>query len=304
MQPKEASLPSVVLTSKIPIPASLRLMRPANVVTACADILTGYAASGAANPTHLIELLAATIGLYGGGIVLNDVFDAPLDRIERPERPIPSGAIALRSAALFGIALLVCGIAAAFLCSPLSGIIACATAAAAVLYDAVGKRQHFLGPVNMGLCRGLNLLLGLTAAGELLASPALLAVVTLCYIAGVTALSRGEVRGGTRTAARISVAWLVLGSLVLAVMGIQNGRASLFAVPLLAVLLVRLAPPFWKAVHTLDPQRIRLAVKTGVLSLILLDAALAALFQRPWYGLYVLALYVPAMLLAKLFAVT
>ena len=49
--------------------ALLRLMRPANVVTAHADILAGYAAAGATNGVHLVLLLAATTGLYGGGVV-------------------------------------------------------------------------------------------------------------------------------------------------------------------------------------------------------------------------------------------
>jgi hypothetical protein len=35
-----------------------------------------------------------------------------------------------------------------------------------------------------------------------------------------------------------------------------------------------------------------------------LDASLAALFAGPWYAVGILLLYFPAMLLAKLFAVT
>ena len=66
-------------------------MRPANIVTAHADILAGYAAAGATNGVHLVLLLAATTGLYGGGVVFNDVFDAKLDAMERPERPFQAG---------------------------------------------------------------------------------------------------------------------------------------------------------------------------------------------------------------------
>jgi len=189
--------------SRIAIPVFLRLMRPANVVTAYADILAGSAAVGLIEPERLACLLAATTGLYGGGVVLNDVLDAQLDSEERPERPIPSGAITLRNASIFGGLLLAGGTGAAFLCSPLSGLVACATAISVVLYDAWGKHQNILGPANMGLCRGLNLLLGMTVAGVWPGVRAPLGLVTLCYIAGITALSRGEVRGGTRTAANI-----------------------------------------------------------------------------------------------------
>jgi 4-hydroxybenzoate polyprenyltransferase len=79
----------------------LQMMRPANIVTAWADILVGCAIVGFVstqgisvvipNVIPLVWLLLATTGLYGGGVVFNDVFDADLDRIERPERPIPSG---------------------------------------------------------------------------------------------------------------------------------------------------------------------------------------------------------------------
>ena len=72
----------------------LRLTRPANIVTAIADILAGVAISGFLRDGHdytpVLWLVLSTVGLYGGGVVFNDVFDAKLDAVERPERPIPS----------------------------------------------------------------------------------------------------------------------------------------------------------------------------------------------------------------------
>lgn len=64
-----------------------RLARPPNIITAYADIFAGYAASSGANPAALPFLLLATTGLYGGGVVFNDVFDAQLDATERPSGP-------------------------------------------------------------------------------------------------------------------------------------------------------------------------------------------------------------------------
>ena len=279
-------------------------MRPANIVTAYADILAGYAAAAVVEPAHLAQLLIATTGLYGGGIVLNDVFDARLDSIERPERPIPSGIVSLGQASWLGGALLAGGIGAASLCSPLSGAVALATAGSAVLYDSLGKHHSVLGPLNMGLCRGLNLLLGLTAAGALPLARAPLALISLCYIAGITSLSRGEVSGGTQTAAAISATWLALALVVLVVLVSLDGRNALYAAPFFALLLYRIGGPFWRAFRSLDAQNIRSAVKAGILSLIVLDAGLAALFGGPWYGLAVLLLYVPALALSKLFVVT
>jgi 4-hydroxybenzoate polyprenyltransferase len=148
--------------------AYLQLMRPANIITAMADIMAGFAGSGmviqsltegtdtSLTVRSLLLLLISTIGLYGGGVVFNDVFDAKLDALERPERPIPSGRASLQGAILLGIVLLLLGVLAAFLVSAISGIIATGIAALALLYDKYGKHHPFLGPINMGACRGGN----------------------------------------------------------------------------------------------------------------------------------------------------
>src|SRR5687768_410483 len=101
-------------------------MRPANIVTAVADILAGVAISGfffltGIEYSPIVFLILSTAGLYGGGVVMNDVFDADLDAVERPERPIPSGLIKKREATFLGIGLLLFGVIMAFQVGPLSG---------------------------------------------------------------------------------------------------------------------------------------------------------------------------------------
>ena len=81
----------------------LELLRPANVVTALADVLAGFAIAGLGNRAALPWLLLATAALYAGGIVLNDVFDRDIDSSERPERPIPSGRVSVAAAAALGV---------------------------------------------------------------------------------------------------------------------------------------------------------------------------------------------------------
>ena len=99
--------------------AWLQLLRLPTVFTAMADILCGFlvgaASSGAGEPNWCVLpcLLLSSAGLYLGGMVLNDVFDARLDAVERPERPIPSGRVSIRSAATAGGLLLVIGLVAA-----------------------------------------------------------------------------------------------------------------------------------------------------------------------------------------------
>lgn len=280
------------------------LLRPPNLATAAADILAGYAVAGLGNHNALPWLLGATVCLYGGGVVLNDFFDRELDAIERPERPIPSGRVRPGAAAAFGTTLLLAGIVSASLATAVSGLIAGAIAAFVVLYDGWGKRQAILGPVNMGICRGLNLILGMSAVPAALGGSWRLAILPFVYICGVTALSRGEVHGGNRETVLFSLLCVVsvlAGALILT---LSPGHRSLGGGGLVLVLGWRILPPFWRAYQDSQPAVIRNAVKTGVLSLVFLDAVIAAAFAGSLYGLLVLTAALLAGRLARMFAVT
>ena len=282
-------------------PAVLSLVRPANVVTALADVLAGYAVAGGGTP-GLRWLLAATACLYAGGIVLNDVFDRDIDRVERPERPIPSGRIRWQAAALAGGLLLAAGIAFAALVNTATLAVSVSIALAVLLYDGWSKRQALIGPANMGLCRGLNLLLGVAAAPEALARSWPLALVPLTYIAAVTALSRGEVHGGRRGIAGFALISLIVVLMVL--FALSGSARSWGGVALTVVLGWRVLPPFSAAYRHGDAPRIRRAIKTGVLSLVILDAVVGTIYGGPWYGVLILAIGVVAGALARVFAVT
>nr|MBA3731473.1 UbiA-like protein EboC [Gammaproteobacteria bacterium] len=220
-----------------------QLMRPANVVTALADVLAGFAASGAAmslfassDPsaiTALMWLLIATAALYAGGVVFNDVFDAELDAIERPERPIPSGQVSRRAAASFGTLLLIGGVLSAWRVSPFCAALAAAVALTAITYDVYGKHHEWLGPLNMGACRGLNLILGMSAIPAAVTHIWFLALIPIVYIAAITLISRGEVHGGTRA---VGVAALgLMGTLVAGILllGLTDGFTLTAAAPFL-----------------------------------------------------------------------
>jgi 4-hydroxybenzoate polyprenyltransferase len=280
----------------------VELLRPANVATALADVLAGYGIAGLGNHAALPFLLVATACLYAGGVVLNDVFDRDLDRVERPERPIPSGRVTLRAAAWLGTSLLLAGIVSASLVNPTAGLMALAIASAVVLYDAWGKRQGLLGPLNMGLCRGLNLLLGVTAVPAAVAGAAWLALLPITYIVAVTALSRGEVHGGRREVGGFALVSLSLVLIALALLSI--GRASAPGVGWAAILGWRVLPAFWAAYRTPAAGTIRQAIKTGVLSLALLDAALGAAYAGALYSLVIFVTALAAGRLARLFPVT
>lgn len=287
--------------------AYLQLLRPANIITAWADIMAGFAASGyfiQVDIVPLLWLLLATTGLYGGGIVFNDVFDAELDAQERPERPIPSGRVSRTGASLLGSSLLILGVVGAVQVSWVSMVLALAIATSALLYDAFGKHQPIFGPINMGFCRGGNLLLGVSVVPSLIGEYWFLALIPIGYIAAITALSRGEVHGGklsTGITALLLIVAVIFGLLGL---GLLTNYQVLTALPFLILLTIRVLIPFIKAARQPTPEQIRIAVKTGVLFLIVLDSTIAAGFAGLPYGLLVLGLLPISMILSRIFAVT
>ena len=294
--------------------AYLQLLRPANVVTALADVLAGAAVAGATlslsgwtgpfAPSALGALLLSTAGLYGGGVVLNDVFDAPLDADERPERPIPSGRASRSGAALFGGLLLAGGVAAAALVGPASALVALLVAGGAVLYDGWAKHHTVLGPLTMGLCRGGNLLLGVSVVPAAIAPNLYLMALPVAFVGAITSVSQGEVHGGSRRTGLLAlglVAGVVAGLLAL---GLRPDHRLLPAAPFVALFALQVGPPFVRAARTPAPQPIREAVQAGVVALIPLNAALAAGFAGWIYGLVVLALLLLSMGLSRLFEVT
>src|SRR5437867_1617930 len=94
--------------------AYAQLMRLPNIFTAMADPLAGWFVVGGGAPAwHVLLLVGASACLYTSGIVFNDYFDYELDRLERPERPLPSGAISRAMAGGLGTALMASGLALA-----------------------------------------------------------------------------------------------------------------------------------------------------------------------------------------------
>lgn len=284
-------------------------MRPANLITAFADILAGMAIAGLHFTTdnflwgNAILLSISTVGLYGGGVVFNDVFDAELDAIERPERAIPSGRVSKKNASILGISLLFVGILTAFMVSQTSGILAIIISILALFYDRFGKHNNLFGPINMGLCRGMNLLLGISIIHASLAAWWWVSIVPVIYISAITMISRGEVHGGNKH-------HLYFAGFLYALVNIFQGYVAYYLGNItLAILFIFLHiflifSPLIQAVISPIGSNIGKAVKAGVLSLIVMDAAWIAASGNWEIAICVLILLPISMQIGKYFAVT
>lgn len=286
----------------------LRLMRPANVVTSVADVLAGIAISGYFLSGHIdyasvFLLCISTLGLYAGGIVFNDIFDADLDKIERPERAIPSGAIGIGEAVILGSLLLIIGVVSAFRFSFFSGIIALAIAIAALIYNKFSKHYPFLGPLNMGLCRGLNLWLGLSILSYSFNQWQILGMIPLIYIFSITMISQGEVHGGK--AGNLYIGGILYFIVIFSILTVSRIQENLFlTLVFLLPFAFMILSPLFKAIEDPVGKNIGKAVKAGVISLILMDAAWAAAFGSFYAAILIACLLPISIWLSGRFAVT
>ena len=290
---------------------SLILMRPPNLPTAAADIVAGAAiagffALGIISKEAIIDLMLlifASVFLYAGGVVLNDVFDLKIDAEERPERPIPSGVVSLETASVLGGSLLLLGILLFFSCNLYAGFVSIGLAGAIVLYDSLAKHHMFFGPLTMGFCRGLNLLLGMFVLGLPPFSKWVYMFIPIVYIFAVTLISRGEVHGNNK---RNLIFSGVLYLLVIFFILFYNLKETdvLILVPFILLFGLSIFKPLIKAYHINSPTNIKKAVKAGVLSLVIMDAAIASSVSKWWVGILILLLLPLSLFLSKRFSVT
>ncbi len=289
--------------------AFAQLMRLPNVFTAFADIAMTACVGVAVLPSigeeyvRTIALLAAASAcLYLAGMVWNDVFDLAEDKRDRPFRPLPSGRIALRTAAILGSILTLAGVGLAVLAGAVG--IGIGLACAVLLYDAWLKRTP-VGPVAMAACRFLNVMLGLSAIPEELLADGVrvhVAGVVGIYIVGVTWFARTEAsasnRWHLRGAATVIGVSLVLALTLKARLTVSPGPAAFLFPYLLVAFGFFVGLPVARAIGKPGPREVQIAVKRCVLGLVALDAVLATAFVGA-PGLFILLLLPPALLIGK-----
>ena len=137
--------------------------------TAAADALAGFVlargVSGAAVDLEVLPLLVlVSLGLYHGGMALNDWADREEDLRVGRDRPLPRGLVAPSAVLAVALGLLAGAVALAFALGASVGLGALALGVLVVLYDLIG-RGDLLGPLLLGACRALNLSLPLLAVG-------------------------------------------------------------------------------------------------------------------------------------------
>jgi 4-hydroxybenzoate polyprenyltransferase len=294
----------------------LQLMRLPNIFTAMADVAMGFLfAKGNTDLSDvwvLALLLAASSALYVGGVVLNDVVDRELDAIERPNRPLPSGRVTLKAALAFSGILLLGGTALGWAASLavgklLPGVVASLLLGGILIYNGLLKTT-VLGPVAMGGCRMLNVLLGMSVAvGAFGVENWLVAGGIGVYIAGVTWFARTEAARSSRGHLAAATVVMMLGiAMIAAVPWFSSERV----LPIIRaqpagwylIMLLMAAMIGWRCIAAIakpDSLWVQRAVGHAVLSLIMLDASACFVIRGPYFAAAILMLMLPAMFVSR-----
>jgi 4-hydroxybenzoate polyprenyltransferase len=307
--------------------AYLQLVRLPNIFTAIADVAMGFfvthygapqredglAAFNPSSVTTLALLAAASACLYSAGMALNDFFDVEIDRVERLERPIPSGRVSLSGARGLGFGLLAAGIFIAVVLSITEqdyrpGAVAAALSVAVVAYDAIIKRTP-LGPVGMGLCRFLNVLLGMSLSVAPWESWNYAVAGGIgVYIAGVTWFARTEAQASHRLSLALATVVGAAGVLLLVAfpriapaevvsVAIQDDlRRWNMLWGLLGFLIA------WRCVWAIidpRPMLVQRAVRQCIFSLIMLDAVVTFAVAGFVPAVLIMLLLLPTMFLGQ-----
>jgi hypothetical protein len=296
---------------RIDWPAWRQILRAANVFTALSNVIAGFLlVQGNWQPLGpLLLVMLASALLYEAGMVLNDVCDATLDAKERPERPIPSGRISKSSAQRVGIALLLFGVTTASAASLMTSQwqtaqVSLALAAAIVGYN-IGLKSIRFGPLAMGGCRMMNVLLGASIAGTLstgITSIWLFAWGVFFHTYGLTRIARQEVDSIDDFDLWIGVAAVLLCPLWIAGLPITVGEPQVSTLAWVAICLSLLGGEVYLAYQLVtSPSQavVRRTVGTLIKLFIVIDAAVSALAAGWLAGLIVLALLVPTWLMAR-----
>lgn len=141
------------------------ITRPANaMVSGITAIIAYLIATGTIIPSTVL-LLVIVFLITAAGNVINDYFDADIDRINRPERPIPSGTVSPIAARGFAVTLFLSGILVAFFTPPLCLAIVLINSFILFLYAAKLKSMPVVGNAAVAYLAASIFLFGGAFAG-------------------------------------------------------------------------------------------------------------------------------------------
>ena len=249
-----------------------KLTRAANIFTVVSNIAAAHIIALDGHITlEIIPLLIISALLYHGGMALNDCLDVETDRLENPDRPLPSNEISqTRAWSLVIVFFALAEIIAASMMSTTTLLLTTALVVMIVIYNRFVK-SGIPGSMVMGSCRYLNWMLGLSVA-PLAFYSWITPIPILLYVTGLTILSKEEHSGANKTALLVCTI-LVLLALGMIFVGSTNSIpqswTAYIAILLFAAWLIKPVTTCWKEFKKANIIHL---MKTLILGIIPLDA--------------------------------
>lgn len=129
--------------------SAINLIRPINSIMVGFAVIVGIGVASPKMIFSIYSLLGFLTGFFisSFSMVVNDYYDIEVDKVNRPDRPLPSGAISPNFAIVLALILLFIGIASSMLISLNNFVIASVFAFLAWFYNFWGKRRGFIGNI-------------------------------------------------------------------------------------------------------------------------------------------------------------
>ena len=144
------------------------LVRGRNLVMAAAGVAIGgtLAMGRVGLPRELVLAMLAAVGLGAAGNAANDLWDVEADRINKPHRPLPSGALSREMAVAVGGVAGGAGLLLAWLAGRTPFVIALPALVVMLAYSPLLKPRPFVGNGVVALVGSIPLVFGAGAVGD------------------------------------------------------------------------------------------------------------------------------------------
>ena len=150
---------------------SIEILRPINGLMGGLTVIIGILNTRIGIPllTLIFNIIFGVLTYFfisGSSMVINDYYDIEIDKINRPERPIPRGSISLKQAKILWVSTILIGIILSIIHSLLFNIgflvpiIVVFMAFIGWFYAAWGKKSGFIGNIIVGISFSIGLIYG------------------------------------------------------------------------------------------------------------------------------------------------
>ena len=167
---------------------ALQLIRPVN----CAMIGFAVIVGAFVSKPPLISVLQLSFGFLTGflicaySMIVNDVYDVDVDRVNRPGRPIPNGRISVRDASRLSFLVLALGLACSVVSRvPLAVGVAVVYAFLSWLYNSRAKKTGLPGNLIVASSLAIPFIYGGAVTGGSISGSLLLMMALTAFFSGV-----------------------------------------------------------------------------------------------------------------------